>query len=132
MNFLYNTACNAMLNGSFDWATPKRLVAFGAGYTPLLTHLHVSDIGLSPIAVSDLMTNLQVDQGWAKADAVRFVAPLGFEPVQFVVIAEDALDIMTAPLVAFIGDANELPFQPDGRDRYIMPDAQNNRGWIRP
>lgn len=131
-NWLFNAACNAMLTADFDWTTPKRCLAFGAGYTPDPVDQKVADIGLEPIAVSDLLTGLSVSAGWAHADAARFVSPMAFEPVLFVVIVEDTLDIMQAPLIAHISDANELPFMPDGRNRYIMPDALNGRGWIRP
>jgi hypothetical protein len=128
-NFSYNDAARRMGQGTFNWLTPKRIVLFGVGGTPNKAHQTVADIGLTPVAVSELLTGLEITtDGFFKSQNALFFDLTGAR-VEFAVIVDDASPIATAKLLFHFSNMNDMPFTPNGADWYFMPDV---RGWFRP
>lgn len=134
MNDLYDGARVRMLSNQFDWATlDVRLVAARGPYTFLPENATLADAvadGAELVVTSIPFTGLMVRPGgYAASDtAVLPDVPASTDPVTFLLMTEAGSDL----LIAYIDDAEGLPFAPNGQDQNVQPDWIHLRGWFRP
>jgi len=137
MNALYDSARQRMLLNDFNWPVlTLGVVAWRGPYTFLETDANVADIsanGGQLVMVGLPLTNQAAVDGYARSDtAILPNVPASPDPVTFLTLVETAGSVPDAKLIAFLDDAEGLPFVPNGQDQAVQPDWLQMRGWFRP
>ncbi len=133
MNQLFAIPRQRLLKALWNWETVAvRLLAFNTAYTFNEDHTTVSQIG-APLAQSELLTGkVATVKGYARSNAAYFTSIGVAAPVTFFVLAEDIGGASsTWKPMAYIDEAEGLPFTPNGAEKTVVPDWITNQGWFR-
>lgn len=137
MNAIYNLTKYKMMTGAFDWRTLDLRVFVFTGdpdFNP--TDTIVNDILARSgvlLGVSQAILNPAVlMDGTGKSSDALVPNVLTGEVITWMVLANHAPVENNSQLVAYIDEAENLPFMANGLDVLIKPDWLQNRGWVRP
>lgn len=135
MNQLYATARQRLLKATLDWEDTDldvRLLLFNTAYTFVETHTTVTNVG-TPKAQSELLlVKSATSLGYARSSAAVFASIAVGAPVTFGVLVEDIGGAAsTWKLLAYIDEAEGLPFTPNGIAYKVVPDWLSSQGWFR-
>lgn len=132
-NQLYSADRVKFINGGFNWPSlPARLDAWRGSYVFDEAHASIADItaagGVQVVVGLALSGKIAKPGGYAASNpAILPTVPVG-APVTFLVL----MDTTGTPVpIAYIDDAQGLPFTPNGLDQVVQPDWLQLRGWFR-
>lgn len=129
-NALYDKGREGFLASDIAWNTDviKAVLIDAADYTVnLAAHQFLSDIpGAARVATSVPLTGKTVANGAADADDIVFPAVSG-DPVEALVLYQDAGTETTSRLIAYIDSATGLPVTPNGGDIGVAWDNGANK-----
>lgn len=137
MNTFYARYRDHLLAADTPWTgLPVGLVAWSGIYFFDEAHITVANVqtaGGTVVSVAEPNpTTIAGPGGYAITDAMLLKAvPVG-PPVSFLTLIRVGPSVPTSELIAYINQAEGLPFIPNGLDIVVQPDWLNRRGWFRP
>jgi hypothetical protein len=137
VNAIYDTARFSLLTAQLNWMTVQVTLSAWAG-TPDFdpTDETLADIkargGVELAASLPVLGNTVSLDGTAQTGPIVIpTVPIGADVTWFTLARVNATHDLS-PLLLFVDEATDLPFEPNGLDMLVMPDWALNRGWFRP
>ena len=137
MNGIYDDARYKLLTANLNWLVADLLlVAWGGTPNFVKTDSTIASIkarGGTALGYSMEITEQAVSlNGTAQTnDVVIPEVPIGPAVTWFTMCVKQTPQD-NSPLILFIDEATELPFEPNGLDMVVSPDWLQNRGWWLP
>lgn len=128
VNLVYNAARVRFATAQLDWSTATiHAMLVDSSYTPLLTHVHVSDIPSGAIIIRDSpLTDIAVaDTGVCYGTIPKFEALLSSAPVAALILYENTGTDSTSGLIYYSSGGVGFPFDAQGFDYSIGYDLTN-------
>jgi hypothetical protein len=130
MNVLYPSAKQMLLEAQLNWLTdPIYAILLDTGfYTYSPNHTSLADIdGQAFIRSSTVLTGRSSLLGAADANDLDFDPVLGGPIIRAMILVKDGGTAAGSKLVAYIDQAVNLPYTPDGRNIVVIWDNGPNR-----
>lgn len=126
VNGLYYVARQHMLNATFNWLTgTKYAYLVTPDYTFDYAHTTLADIPSGArLSSAEILSRSINSHGWACSIGIEFVDVLpavSLEPASAVIFTEGTAE--SSELIAHFSSVIELPFEPDGRSWYFLPNG---------
>ena len=131
-DFVYNNARVQFARKNWDWlALPVNAALLTADYTPLSSHVNISDVNPSAIVVRDkALVGLGVTSYGAVYGAIpQFLSLISSSPVAAILLYSLGANDNISPLIYYSSGGLGFPFAPSSLNWNVGYDATNG-GWF--